>query len=295
MAIRKGVDASRKQRVSMGSSSKYLKLTEGDTYLIAFAGVLIHGEDEEPVVAEIVWYETKEGRRSELYDPDKHAEDQIKTNFTWNVAVKDEASGEISMKLLQSGTQIFDRFIKFRDGRKGLKYWFEISREGSGQFDTKYALEIDEKVTPEEMEVFEGLDFIDIVKELESSNEPEEAPKPRREGKRNRKEERKAQAARAVSAPARHSEDEDDEDLDDLDVGDENDTASLEELARIKTALKGAPKTTGKKLAKHFGIKSLGQILSKDVKDVLAFIASESKPPETDDLDLGDDDEEPPF
>jgi len=203
MARVRGATATKAMRKTVGGG-KFISLKDGDEVEGCFAGVLKHGlegELAEPLGIEVVWIEGKNGRYSVEYDPNQHDEDDMRVSFMWNFLVRGEAEdgSQDEMKILQQGPQFFDLFIKHKD-KKGYGYWFTIGRTGSGQFDTKYSLDREDKIPEEEIEDIKEQELLDLDKEAsntrnESEEKAEEEEKPRRNRSRRR---RAADAARTT-------------------------------------------------------------------------------------------------
>lgn len=305
MAIRKGVKASREKRKNIGGN-KYLKLNDGDVFLVAFLGVLMKGEEEEPLAVEVVWKEGRQGRYSELYDETKHNESDIKTSFVWQVAAIDISDlhedddidfDSAEVKILQGGPSIFDLFIKQRDGRKGLGHWFELSRVGSGQYDTKYGLERDEKLEEEDMDRLKSMELLDLEAEItkdERDGDGDDAPEEPKRARRGRRRRRSEEAPKTVNK----------REASDLRLveGADDPTITPEQMGKLKSVLKsfeGEEMTKAQvALASKFGIKKLNQLQSDDFDSAIDFL-EEMKAPKpaaaVGDGLVDEDDEDDPF
>ena len=264
MARVRGATATRELRKQAGSG-KFLTVSDGDAYEVAFAGVLKHGLEgdlAEPMGIEVVWKERRDGTRySEEYDPKKHSEGDITVRFMWNVLVRGKAEdgSEDEMKIFEQGPQFFDQFIKHKD-KKGYAYWFTISREGKGQFDTKYSLDREDAIPEGEVEDIKNMKLNDLdTANEENNNGNEDAPRDdnKSNGRSSGSNRRRAADAPRTSASG-------------------NGGLSDDQKSKIKEAMLQLPDPAKAKGAfmTRFGIEKLGELPPDKVDDAIGFINS---------------------
>ncbi len=190
MARVRGAAASTELSKKAGGG-KFLTLEDGDEFEVAFLGVIKHGlegDDAEPLGIEVVWLDGPNGRYSVEYDPNEHTEDDMRVQFAWNVLVRaedkeDGSPGEDEVKIFQQGPRFFKDWIRQKD-KKGYDYWFTLGHEGSGQFDTKYSLDREDKIDDDELADLKKYELHDLEKELFRDREEQ---KDKKGGKRNKK------------------------------------------------------------------------------------------------------------
>lgn len=281
MAKVRGATATSQMRKNAGGG-KFLSLSDGDEVEVAFAGVLKHGVEgdaAEPMGVEVVWLEGKSGRYSVEYDPKKHREDDMKVSFMWNVLVRGSAEdgSEDEMKIFQQGGQFFDQFIKHKD-KKGYHHWFSISRTGSGQFDTKYSLDREDPIEPEDIEDIKKMDLHDLDKESSGREQQQEetTKKPKREGRRRRA----ADAPRTASGESKSESKSDNGKSDNGssktngDNGNGDTLVSNEQRDALKTLLSGLPDPLrGQALfTERFKVSKLRELTADQFDDAKLFI-----------------------
>lgn len=144
------------------SGGAFFKLEDGESVDMAFVGELQEA-DSEPLGVEVVWIDTRAGRRSVEYDPDIHREDESKAGFLWNVFIHPGSDHEMAGKVVvfSRGPRFFKKWNAKRK-QKGLKYWWTVSRVGAGQNDTEYMLDRDEKLSDDELKDLNGLELKDL-------------------------------------------------------------------------------------------------------------------------------------
>jgi hypothetical protein len=269
MARVRGASATKEMRKSAGGG-KFISLKDGDEVEGCFAGVLKHGlegELAEPLGMEVVWIDGANGRYSIEYDPKVHSEDDMRVTFVWNFLVRGEAEdgSQDEMKIFQQGPQFFDQFIKHKD-KKGYGYWFTISRTGSGQFDTKYSLDREDKIDDADIEDIKQLELLDLDKEATSTREDDRGDN-NKEDKKSRRSSRRRRAADA----ARTTSDEDGSSR-----ASSNGSLSDEQRQKLKAACMALPDPTKAQdaLKKRLGIAKLGDIVSDQFDDAITFIAN---------------------
>jgi len=269
MARVRGATATKEMRKNAGGG-KFLTVKDGDEYEVCFAGVLKHGLEgdlAEPLGMEVVWIDGANGRYSVEYDPKAHDEDDMRVSFMWNVLVRGEAddgSGD-EMKIFQQGPQFFDLFIRHKD-KKGYGYWFTIGRKGSGQFDTKYSLDREDKIPDGEIEDIKQMELHDLDKEAsntrsDAQSEEEEEKKPRRSRRR-----RASDAARTAGSDGSNGK------------GNPGNADSLSSQQRedMKAACLALPDpgAAQQALKSRFGVAKLGDIISSQFDEAMGFIAN---------------------
>lgn len=275
MARVRGAKATKEMRKNAGGG-KFVTLKDGDEVEGCFAGVLKHGlegEGAEPLGVEVIWIEGKTSRYSVEYDPKIHNEDDMRVSFMWNVLVRGEAEdgSEDEMKIFQQGPQFFDQFIKHKD-KKGYGFWFTLSREGSGQFDTKYSLDREDKISDDDIEDVKGMQLHDLDKEASNTRddddkEEEEDKKPRRDRSRRRR----------ASDAARTTSDDKGDDSKSKDNGRSNgDLLSTQQRDKLKEACVALPdpKKAQESLKSRLGVSKLGDIIASQFDDAMAFVAN---------------------
>jgi hypothetical protein len=274
MARVRGATATKEMRKSAGGG-KFLTLKDGDEYECCFAGVLKHGlegDDAEPLGVEVVWIDGANGRYSIEYDPKVHNEDDMRVSFMWNVLVRGGADdgSEDEMKIFQQGPQFFDLFIKHKD-KKGYGYWFTIGRTGAGQFDTKYSLDREDKIPDEEIDDIKEMELHDLDKAASDSsrNEEREEEKQEKKSRRSSRRRRAADAARTTSSGDSGSNGEGNS-------RSNGDGLSKQQRDELKAACMALP-DPGKAqeaLKGRLGVAKLGDIISSQFDDAMAFIAN---------------------
>lgn len=145
------------------ASGKFLTLSDGDVVKVAFLGVLKGDVEAEPLGVEVVWIESKGGRRSMEYNPALHDAADMRAQFLWNVLVHPEdghpSAGE--QKIFQQGPKFFNKWVAHRQ-KKGYGYWFEIGRTGAGQFDTEYSIDRDDQIDERDLADMKQMELIDL-------------------------------------------------------------------------------------------------------------------------------------
>lgn len=272
MARVRGATATKEMRKSAGGG-KFLTLKDGDEYECCFAGVLKHGlegDEAEPLGVEVVWIDGANGRYSVEYDPKVHDEDDMRVSFLWNVLVRGEADdgSEDEMKIFQQGPQFFDLFIRHKD-KKGYGYWFTVGRKGSGQFDTKYSLDREDKIPDDEIADIKQMELHDLDKAASDSsrNEAQEEDKEDKKSRRSRRR-RAADAARTTSK----SDDSNGKGKAQSN-GDGLSDAQRQELKAACMALPD-PTKAQESLKSRLGVSKLGDIVSSQFDDAMSFIAN---------------------
>jgi hypothetical protein len=235
---------------------KFVSLKDGDEIEGAFAGVLAHGlegDEAEPMGVEVVWIEGQNGRYSVEYDPAVHDADDMRVSFMWNVLVRGEAEdgSQDEMKILQQGSQLFDLFIKHKS-KKGYSFWFTVGRTGSGQFDTKYSLDREDRLNEDDLEAIKKMELHDLDKEASASNrdqgdDSDEDDKPKGRSRRRRA----AEAPRTKSNGASTSS-----------GGNGSTGLSSDQRSQIKAVLQGLkdPNQAQDSLKKRFGISKMSEL-----------------------------------
>jgi hypothetical protein len=254
MARVRGASATKEMRKNAGGG-KFISLKDGDEVEGCFAGVLKHGlegELAEPLGMEVVWKDGPNGRYSVEYDPKVHDEDDMRVTFVWNFLVRGDAEdgSQDEMKIFQQGPQFFDQFIKHKD-KKGYGYWFTIGRTGSGQFDTKYALDREDKIDDAEVE--------DIKKQ------DKDEKRPRRTRRR-----RAADGARTTNSGDDGGNSKGDSDRSN---GDGLDAKQRGELKAACMALPD-PTKAQEALKGRLGVAKLSDIIGSQFDDAMSFIAN---------------------
>lgn len=291
MARVRGASAAKEMRKRAGGG-KFLTLSDGDEVEVAFVGVLKHGLDEdddplaEPFGIEVVWVNGRNGRYSIEYDPKQHDEDDMRVSFSWNVLVRGEAEdgSEDELKIFQQGPLFFDQFIRHKD-RKGYGYWFTISRDGSGQFDTRYSLDKEDKIDSAEIEDMKQLDLHDLEKEItasrgENQQEQDDDDKPGRKRSRRR---RARDAARSKSSKSESESN-----------GSSNGTGlTKDQRNELKAACVALPDPTQAQeaLRSRFGIEKISEISANQFEEAKAFLENIARG----EGHAGDEEEEDPF
>lgn len=143
----------------------HLKLEDGESATVCFAGFLATGEDTEPLGVEVVWYEGKNGRRSEEYDPTKHNADAVSVRFLWNVFIKETSE----VKVWSQGPKFFRKWLNQKNKNR-MGCWFEIERSGT-DMDTDYTIAKGDEISDDELEDIKRLDLHDLDRAAFSSDE----------------------------------------------------------------------------------------------------------------------------
>lgn len=157
----------------------HLKLDDGESVTIAFAGFLKEGEDAEPLGIEVVWTTTKSGRRSEEYDPAKHSADEVSTRFLWNVYVRESEE----MKVWTQGPKFLKKWMSQKN-KDRMGHWFELERDGL-DLETEYTLAKQDKISEDELADIVGLDLHDLDKAaVSSADDDDDGAKKKRQSRR---------------------------------------------------------------------------------------------------------------
>lgn len=268
MARVRGDEATGEMRKRAGGG-KFLSLKDGDSYQVAFAGRLQHGakgDKGEPMGAEVVWLSSRNGKRfSEEYDPANadHDEDEVKVTFFWSVVVRDD-KGNCEARIFNQGARFYDEFVRLVVKKKnGVGYWFTIAREGSGQLDTEYHLDREDKFTEEELSMLKSFELHDLNKEAFQERD-EEDEKPQQKGRNPRRGKRSAdEAPRTSSGNNSHSST----------AG--NGTISDDQKNALKQALVNLKEVDGinESFQASFSIKRLKDLSSDKFDDAMTFLA----------------------
>jgi hypothetical protein len=268
MAKVRGATATRELRKNAGGG-KFLTLKDGDEYEVCFAGVLKHGLEgdlAEPLGVEVVWIDGSNGRYSVEYDPNVHDDADMRVSFMWNVLVRGDAEdgSQDEMKILQQGPQFFDAFIKHKN-KKGYGYWFTVGRTGSGQFDTRYSLDREDKIPEDEIDDIKQMSLHDLDKESSNTrNEGGDSANDDKEEKRSRRSRRRraADAARTTDSQKSNGSN-----------GGGLSESQVRELKAACMALPDPPKAQ-EALKGRLNIAKISEIAADQFDDAMKFVAN---------------------
>jgi hypothetical protein len=278
MARVRGASATKEMRKNAGGG-KFISLKDGDEVEGCFAGVLKHGlegELAEPLGMEVVWKDGPNGRYSVEYDPKVHDEDDMRVTFVWNFLVRGDAEdgSQDEMKIFQQGPQFFDQFIKHKD-KKGYGYWFTIGRTGSGQFDTKYALDREDKIDDAEVEDIKKLELLDLDKEASDTRGDARGDTDKDEDKDEKRPRRTRRRRAADGARTTNSGDDGGNSKGDSDRSN-GDGLDAKQRGELKAACMALPDPTKAQeaLKGRLGVAKLSDIIGSQFDDAMSFIAN---------------------